>query len=377
MSITRHARSRARGHRREALRLVLLVIVSVTALQAGARAAEELARRGDRPKENIPGLDSTYGVLRTRDGLRLRTIVTRPKVSSGRLPGILFVQWLSCDTIELPESKRDGWSNMLRRVAQESGMVMWRTEKAGVGDSEGDCARLDYDTELDHHRQALEAFGASPHVDPRRIVVFGASMGSNMAPLVAQGRDVAGVMTWGGGARTWFERQLGFSRRAMELAGEDAGRISARMRQHSRYYAEYLLEGKSPAQIRKEDPQLGQVWTDIVGTEGDFQYGRPAAFHQQAQQKDWTAAWAAITAPVLVLYGDYDWFEDVDAARTVVRVVNSRGGQRAVLEVIPGLDHHFVRYPSAEAAFREKGGAANEGPAVEKMLAWLRGLKAS
>jgi dienelactone hydrolase len=358
--------------------LAALALTSACALAAPARAAEDLPRKGDRPKENIPGLDSTYGVLRTRDGLSLRTIVTRPKTATGRLPGILFVQWLSCGTIELPESSRDGWSNMLRRVAQDSGMVMWRTEKAGVGDSQGDCARLDYDTELDHHRQALEAFKASPHVDPRKIVVFGASMGSNMAPLVAQGQKLAGVMIWGGGARTWFERQIGFSRHAMELAGEDAGRISARMRQHSRYYAEYLLKGKSPAQIRSEDAKLGEVWTDIVGTsKDDLQYGRPAAFHQQAQQKDWTAAWATITAPVLAVYGEYDWFEDVDAARTVVRVVNSKGGERAKLEVIPGLDHHFDRYPSAEAAFREKGGVASEGPAVEKMLAWLRGLNAS
>jgi len=339
-----------------------------------ARLVGDLPRRAGRPLEHIAGLESTYGVLATPAGLRLRTVVTRPEAGTGRRPGILFVQWLSCDTIELPESARGGWANMMRSVAQRSGMVMWRTEKAGVGDSEGDCTKLDYDTELSHHRLALEAFKTSPYVDPDRIVVFGASMGANMAPLVARGHRVAGVMIWGGGARTWFERQIGFSRHALELAGEEMGGISSRMRRQSRFYAEYLLKGKTPAQIRAEDPGLGQVWGEIVGTEGDLQYGRAPAFHQQAQQQDWTAAWAAIDAPVLVLYGEYDWFEDVESARGVVRVVNSRKPERATLEVIPRMDHHFTQFPAQEAAYRESGGVVNDTLAVEPMLAWLRRL---
>ena len=339
-----------------------------------AAGAAELPRRGGQPPEKIPGIESHYGTLHTRDGLRLRTILTRPEGASGRLPAILFVQWLSCDTIELPESNRSGWARMMRAIAQRPGMVLWRTEKAGVGDSEGDCARLDYDTELAHHREALQALQSSPYVDPRRIVVFGASMGANMAPLVARGNDVAGVMVWGGGAHTWFERQLGFSRRAMELAGSDLGRVSERMRAHSRFYARYLLDGRAPAQIRAEDAALGAVWNDIVGTEGDLQYGRPPAFHQQAQRQDWTAAWAAVRAPVLVLYGEHDRFEDVEAARTAVRVVNGSGAERARLVVVPHMDHHFTLYATPQDAFREKGGTVDERPAVEPMLAWLREL---
>lgn len=355
-------------------RLLVVAVCLTHAATAVATEAEGLPRRGNRPFEDIEGLESTYGVLRTSDGLALRTILTRPKAGGGRLPGIYFVQWLSCDTIELPSSNRSGWANMMRRVARESGLVMWRTEKAGVGDSEGDCKRLDYLTELSHHRQALQAFKQSPVVDPNKIVVFGASMGANMAPLVAQGHDVAGVVIWGGGAKTWFERQLGFSRRAMELAGEDMGAISARMRRHARFYAEYLLKGRRPEEIRRDDPALGAVWNDIVGVEGDLQYGRPPTFHQQAQQQDWTAAWSGVAAPVLVLYGEHDWFEDVDSAGTVVRVVNARGAQRAVLKVIPQMDHHFSRFPTPEAAFRETGGVASETPVVQEIVDWLRGL---
>src|SRR5262245_60362093 len=172
-------------------------------LAAGAEStlSGDLARRADKPLEEIPGLDSRYGALRTPQGERLRTILTRPAGTTGRLPAILFVQWLSCDSIELPAGQQDGWSRMLRRLAQESGMVLMRTEKAGVGDSEGDCATLDYETELAGHRAALAALRQSPGVDPDRIVVFGASMGGNYAPLVAAGEPLAGIMIWGGGAK--------------------------------------------------------------------------------------------------------------------------------------------------------------------------------
>jgi pimeloyl-ACP methyl ester carboxylesterase len=148
------------------------------------------------------------------------------------------------------------------------------------------------------------------------------------------------------------------------------------MTRHARFYARYLLESQAPARIRAEAPGLGAVWGDIVGTEGELQYGRPPAFHQQAQRQDWTAAWAAVAAPVLVVYGEHDWFEDVDAARTVVRVVNGGGSERARLVVVPRMDHHFTLFATPQDAFRGKGGTVDEGPAVEPMLQWLRGLDA-
>jgi pimeloyl-ACP methyl ester carboxylesterase len=151
--------------------------------------------------------------------------------------------------------------------------------------------------------------------------------------------------------------------------------VSARMSRHARFYSRYLLEGKTPAQIRAEDPELGKVWADIIGTEGDLQYGRSLAFHQQAQRQDWTSAWAALSAPVLVVYGEHDWFEEVEAARTVTRVVNGRGPERARLVVIPRMDHHFSLFATPQDAFRETGGTVDEGPAVEPMLAWLSSLR--
>jgi glyoxylase-like metal-dependent hydrolase (beta-lactamase superfamily II)/dienelactone hydrolase len=288
------------------------------------------------------------------------------------LPAVLFVQWLSCDSIELAPDAKDGWSVMLRRLITESGMLWQRTEKSGVGASKGTpCAQLDYETELAHHRAALRQLKARPDVDPRRIVIYGASMGSNYAPLVAAGEAVAGVIVWGGGAQTWFERMLRFERNALELGDTDPQALAGEVNARAEYFTRYLLKGEMPAQIAASDPQLGAVWSRIVGTSDTGHYGRPFAFDQQAQRQNWAGAWQRVTAPVLVLYGEYDWFESRDAARLIANIVNNRQPGSATFRELPQLDHHFMRYPSQRDAYREKNGKESAEPAVRAILDWL------
>ena len=344
------------------LGLAALVALTVPAAQAA---------------ETHPGLDTEYGELLPGDGARLRTIVTRPKNSAGRLPAVLFVQWLSCDSIELAPGAKDGWSVMLRRLITESGMIWQRTEKSGVGASKGTpCAQLDYETELAHHRAALRQLQARPDVDPRRIVVYGASMGSNYAPLVASGQNVAGVVVWGGGAQTWFERMLRFERNALELGDTDPQALAGEVNARAAYLARYLLKGETPAQIAASDPKLGEVWRRIVGTSDTGHYGRPFAFHQQAQRQNWAGAWNRVHAPVLVLYGEYDWFESRDAARLIVSIVNHRKPGSATFKELPQLNHHFMRYANPRDAYREQDGKEDAEPAVRAILDWLAQIKA-
>lgn len=336
-------------------------------------AAQPLARRGGQPFETHPGLESVPGVLTTRDGTRLRTYTTRPAGSRGRLPAVLFVQWLSCDSIELREKANDGWSRMLERILRESGCVVMRTEKRGVGDSEGGpCSQLDYVTELSDHRDALAQLQASSWVDPRRVVVFGASMGANLAPLVAAGTRVAGVLTWGGGARPWFERMITFERNRREGSGMPGSRADAEMKQVAAFLHHYLIAAKTPATIAREHPALATAWSLLLGTEGETHYGRPLAFHQQAQRQDWAGAWSTLDAPALALFGEFDWYEDPAGARWIAGLVNATRPGRGRFLLIPRTDHHFVRFPDAAAAVRGEGGTVDADPATDAMLDWLR-----
>lgn len=337
--------------------------------------ATDLPRRPDAHDESYPGIALEYGSLAVDGGVGLRTITSRP-AGIEKPPVILFIQWLSCDTIEVRPNADDGWSQMLRGVIRDSGWAVVRTDKRGIGDSEGGpCAELDYKTELADHRAALAALASRSDLDTDRIVVFGASMGSRMAAQVAaEAPGVIGVLGWGGGSKTWFERMLAFDRNAMERSGDDAAEIATRMREHAIFYSRYLLEGQDPPDIIKADPRMAEIWPDIIGTSATDHYGRAFAFHHQAQQADWTAAWGRIDVPVLMTMGQLDWFENRAGHETVIRIINRRGPGLARFETIPQMDHHFTLFESAGDAFRDEDGRADAGPFLGIALEWLRAL---
>lgn len=342
---------------------------------SAAQLLGDLPHQGQQPLLELAGIDTEYGVIHAEGGARLRTIVTKPAGRTGRLPAVLFVPWLSCDSVDFSASSTDGWSLMLKQLITQSNMLWERVDKSGVGDSTGTpCAELDYETELSQYQAAYTALTQRPDVDPAHVVIFGGSMGATYAPLIAAGRKLAGVIVWGGGATTWFERMLAFERHALELGGTDPARLSVEMSARANYFARYLLQGESPETIARSDPELGKVWSRLVGTSGNLHYGRPLAFHQQAQRQNWPAAWARVQAPVLATYGEYDWFESRDAVSLIADIVNRERPGSAQFREIPGLNHHFTRYPSRVAAYHEQGGVPDPSEFVKTVLAWLRGL---
>jgi pimeloyl-ACP methyl ester carboxylesterase len=352
----------------------LLCIVPGLAASA-TRLIGDLPHRGPHPLLELAGMDTEYGVVATEAGAHLRTIVTKPSNSRARLPAVLFVPWLSCDSVDFADTSTDGWSLMLKQLSTQSHRLSMRVDKSGVGDSTGTpCDQLDYETELGQYRAAFNALRARADVDPERVVIFGGSMGATYAPLIAAGQKVAGVIVWGGGATTWFERMLAFERHALELGGTEPARLSTEMKMRANYFSHYLLEGEAPEVIARADPELAKVWPKIVGTSGNLHYGRPLAFHQQAQRQNWPAAWAQVHAPVLAVYGEYDWFESPAAMRLIADVVNRERPGSAQFREIPGLNHHFMRFNSPVAAYKEQDGVADPSQFVTIVLGWLRQL---
>ena len=132
--------------------------LTITASQSGVCGAQllgDLPHQGKQPLLELPGIDTQYGEVRTAAGARLRTIVTKPAGRSGRLPAVLFVPWLSCDSVDFSAASADGWSLMLKQLITQSNMLWLRVDKSGVGDSTGTpCAELDYETELSQYQAA-------------------------------------------------------------------------------------------------------------------------------------------------------------------------------------------------------------------------------
>jgi pimeloyl-ACP methyl ester carboxylesterase len=324
------------------------MFASLALLLTGAAVAGEpvdLPRKAS-GNESYPGVTVLYDAVRDAQGHRLRVIATHPR-SQGPFPTIFVVGWLSCDTVEAPPGTRDGTQLMLQAMARIPGFATVRLEKPGVGDSEGDCGRTDFITELAAYRLAFQHLGAYEFVDSRRLFLFGMSNGGGFAPLVADGAPVKGYVVDGGWIKTWYEHMLEIERRRLVLAGHRSADMNRLMKSVERLYSAWLLEQQPLHQVLAREPQLRQVWD---GTEQQ-QYGRPLAYYQQLQELDLMAAWSRVRVPVLALHGEYDWIMSRGDFELLVDLVNSNVPASAKLVDLPHTGHTFEHYDSLQGAF--------------------------
>lgn len=354
-----------------------LLLASAAAIFATAPVAAQapdlggLPRKGGAPLERLAGVETQYGAVRMSEGIRLRTIVTRPAGANAKLPAILLTQAVSCGSLEMPSDRE----TFLGAIAQRSGMVFIRVERAGTSDSEGPaCSALDYDTEVRHYREAFDQMARHPWVDPNRMFILGSSLGSTTAPLVAQGKKVAGIAVQGAGAFTYLERMINFDRHYLERSGKySPEQIHDEMIKRIAFQQLYLIGKKTPEQIARERPDLAGVWQSTRGgAEAPPHYGRPYAWHWQAAEKNFLAAWAKVDAPILVAYSAFDQFEPRSAHKVIVDQVNRLRPGTARLLPLNGIDHSLRRYPDEFAAYREEGGEVAREAYLVPLLAWLK-----
>jgi pimeloyl-ACP methyl ester carboxylesterase len=353
-------------------RLIRLVATAATGclFAVGGSGAErvDLPRRAaeTRKDEAYPGVVVMYDAIRDTDGHRLRMIATHPEHPRSRLPVVFVVGWLSCDTVEAPPGTMDGTQRMLQAVAKIPGFASVRLEKAGVGDSEGDCGKSDFTAELAAYRQAFRHMKDYPFIDPERIFLFGMSNGGGFAPLVADGVPIKGYVVDGGWIKTWYEHMLEIERRRLTLSGHPPSDINQLMKSVETLYSAYLLERRSPHEIFARQPELKSLW------EGpdDQQYGRPFAYYQQLQDLDLMAAWSAVRDPVLALHGEYDWIMSRGDFELLVELVNRNKAGSAEFVELPHTGHTFEHYGSLQDAFEGRQLPFDDSLA-ERVSAWL------
>jgi pimeloyl-ACP methyl ester carboxylesterase len=241
-------------------------------------------------------------------------------------------------------------------LAQLPGFNLFRVDKQGVGDSEGDCAENDFESELAGYRAAFRALKNYEFIELNQVYILGISNGGGFAPLVpetdAERAQVRGYVVVGGWVKTWFEHMLEIERRRFALMGKSPGEVTDRMKRAAGLYYDWLIRNKSVEQIVKENPSLAELWPE----EKDLThlYGRPLAFYQQLQTLNLAAAWSGVKVPALALHGEFDWIMGREDSELIAQYVNANQAGAARFVEVPEMGHTFQHYKSFVDAFRGK-----------------------
>ncbi len=328
-------------------------------------------------EESIPGVDSHYRVIEVADGTQLTAIITNPQGESAALHPLLFTQWVSCGSIEYRPGSNA--RELLAQLARNSGLALIRVERDARKEGGGaPCAELDYNTELAHYMSAYEQLLADDRIDASRVYIYGSSLGSTTAPLLARGLqdkgfNIAGVMVQGGGAVTYLERMLNFERIYLERRPADVTpeNIHDQFLQRIRFQYEYLVAGRHPDDIARDNEDMARVRKDTLGLNEQDQYGRPFAWHQQAAKHNFLDAWARLDARVLVIFNSFDQFETRHGHELIVDTLNRLRPGTATLVVRANIGHSDNRYSTIEQAYQFENGVPAWQEAAAIMLNWL------
>jgi pimeloyl-ACP methyl ester carboxylesterase len=288
-----------------------------------------------RQRERFQNSEVIYGWAQDSGGHKLRTFVTRPKVATGKIPAIFFVGWLSCDSVEYPQGETDGFGAIFWRLIEQSGYATVRMDKAGVGESQGECAKLDFKAELSGYQAAFDEMLKYEFIDPAKVFVVGLSNGGGTSALVPRQQPVRGYIAASSWGRTWYEHMLELERGRLTRASQTPAEVNSGVKAFTEFYNLYLIRGMTPGEVVAQHPEWKNIWYDAA----DGQYGRPAAFYQQLQALNLGDAWQKVTVPVLVMRGTVDNIMSDADARAIAENVNRTHAGMAQYVEIPDGDH--------------------------------------
>lgn len=325
------------------------------------------------PEESYEGIDVRYDHVRTDAGL-LRSIVTRPAEVEGRAPAVYILQGYDCGSIDLPFAPDSDLARLVRHFSS-LGLVTYRVEKAGVGDSQGEpCSKAGFHTETEGFLRGLRRLKQYQFVDPEQVYLLGLSMGGIWAPILASQASVRGVVVYGTIAKIWPEYMEENSRRQSLLQGRDYDAIEQGLKEMHALWHYLLTERMSPSEIVSQHPELREAvasqTSDPDGTVIEHFYGRHYRFLQELNDVNVAARWQAVEAPVLAMWGRGDYVSSRGDHQLLVDIVNRyHAGQAKLVEV--DADHWFRTATSfAESYARVRAG--RPGTFQEEVLAKIQ-----
>jgi len=262
------------------------------------------------------------------------------------------------------------WTKVIKDLVEKTGMVVMRIEKPGVGDSEGACSQTDFHTELEGIREGIRLLKSKAYVDTTNIIVLGSSMGSAIAPTMANEFGLAGVISDGTFFKTWYEHMLEIERRIKQMEGHTESEITRMMNEaYIPLYYGMLIQKKTYQEVIDEYPAIARY--NYHGPE--HMYGRPVSYYQQLQGFDFAAGWENLQVPLRIMRGTHDWIMSAYDNQMIMDLLDRKGHQGHQLYEYPGLDHWNTIHPSPENSYFGRPGQW-EDDISGILVGWVREL---
>ncbi len=296
------------------------------------------------PLEKNENVETFYETVTSDYGIRQRAIITVPKENINKKnPAIILIQGLSCSSVEKYSGRSNNWVRQIKDIAEKSQMVFMRIEKPGVGDSEGDCGTVDFLTELNGYESAIQYLKDQHYVDASKIVIYGNSMGSALAPYLATKYDLRGIISDGTFFKSWYEHMLEIERRILQIEGKTEEEIYDLMNTvYIPLYYEMLIKKRSFEEILNDHPTYKKYHRQGK----NHMYGRSMHYYHQIQDFNFAKHWENIKVPIRIRWGTNDWIMTEHDNDMIIDVLKSKGHKNHKLYKYKNLDHWSTIHPN-------------------------------
>ncbi|WP_324672223.1 CocE/NonD family hydrolase [Hymenobacter sp. GOD-10R] len=315
------------------------------------------------PQEKSALYEAQYSSVQV-GGNQLRTIITKPKGSKQqKFPMVLFIQGVGCFSVDNPLSPAESTNRIIDSLSRH-GYATMRVDKTGMGDSKGiPCLESDFQTEANGYKAGLASIQKLDFVDQQNIFITGFSIGGIMAPLVAEGQPVKGVVVYGTASRNFIEYALQNKRNQAQLQQLPYDSITNLMKTYTAALHLLLTEKQTPAQVLAKYPNAKPL----------ISFPQHYTYMQQWQEVNLAAAWKKLNTRVLALRGAADYISYNEDHQLIVDIVNREHPGQATFQLLPNVDHGFVKAKDQQESMR-LADAANPERNFEFMNVILRWL---
>jgi len=342
--------------------------VKLTVLREGKPVVLEMTLIA-RPKEQSDAYDIIYDSAGP-EGRRVRTLITKPKEGE-KFPAVLFLPSIQSATIEVGLFPQHPYKTLIEKL-NEAGFVTMRAERLGVGDSEGpdvDAVRVKDD--VGSFRAALAKLGTYDFVDADRIFVLSHSTGGTLAPMIAQGGKVKGVITWGAVAKPLLDYAVESIKTRWVLEVREDEEIERDLPKIATFFKLCLLEKQSPVEVFKSYPDLEALVRPIM--QGDEQImGVHYGYLQEVAALDMPKEWSKVDTNVLALWGACDYNSTKACSELIAKSVNKAHAGNATFKVLPGIDSLWQQAEDQEESFLAGFGGEFNPIIMETIKTWVK-----